>query len=210
MPIRPRRAKRRAQRRPPSRPRPRRLRPAEPAFPREELHRRLGAAGPVAVIGIGSELHGDDAAGVLVARKLGARRAAPAGRLRAFEAGGAPENVTGDLIRFLGSGAGPGRPHVLLVDAANLDLAAGQMKLLAPEDLDGISCSTHRLPLGVLGRYLAERSGCQVSVLGIQPKSVSFLAPVSPEVRRAVTLVAAELRSLLGRAPRAAGKKRAP
>ena len=66
--------------------------PAKPASLRKILSKSLNKAGRIALVGIGSELHGDDAVGVLVARKLSAACRRVAGsRVRAFDGGTAPE-----------------------------------------------------------------------------------------------------------------------
>lgn len=178
----------------------RRPRAAKPPPLRETLRRRLADSGRIAVVGIGSELRGDDAVGALVARKLAAaRKGLPAERFRVFDAGTVPENLTGAVARFLtGGGAGAARPHLVLVDAAELGAPPGAIRLLAAEEIGGLSCSTHSLPLSVLAAYLVERAGCDVTVVAVQPRSVGFGAPVSPEAAKAVRSVALALRAVGG------------
>ncbi len=160
---------------------------------KEELHRRLerpGEAGCVprlAVVGVGSEMHGDDAAGVLAARAL-----MPLGsdRLLVIDAGPAPENITGILRRF--------EPDfILLIDAADMGEAPGAVRWIEGQDAEGISGATHSLPLNMLARYLTEELGCEVTLLGIQPRTISPLtAAPSPEVRRAVEDIAEAISAL--------------
>ena len=75
--------------------------------------RRLNRPPRLAVVGIGHELRGDDAAGVRVARALQSRFPT-SDALVAIDAGSAPENHTGALRRF--------KPDlVLLIDAAQIE-----------------------------------------------------------------------------------------
>lgn len=132
----------------------------------------------VAVLGIGHELCGDDAAGIMLARKLIAKAGNYEGML-ALETGPAPENFTGTVRRF--------RPDlVLLVDAAQMDSAPGEIRWLDWENLSGISASTHTMPLDIIVAYLTAELNCQAGFLGIQPAGNAVGAPLSPQVREAV------------------------
>ena len=141
----------------------------------------------VAVVGIGHELRGDDAAGVLIARSLQRRPEYQAGgHLLAIDAGMAPENVAGTLRRF-------GPDLVLLVDAAQMGAAPGAIVWLAWQDAEGISASTHSFPVSLLAGYLVDELGCAVGLLGIQPADTALDAPLSPPMRQAVDAVVQEL-----------------
>jgi hydrogenase maturation protease HycI len=132
----------------------------------------------LALVGIGHELRGDDAAGVLVAR--GVQEAwAEQEHLLCLDAGSAPENCTSRLRRF-------GPDLVLLVDAAYLDESPGAVRWLHWSETSGLSASTHTLPPYLLARYLTEELGCEVALLGIQPADMWPGAGVSEEVQRAV------------------------
>lgn len=139
----------------------------------------------VAVVGVGHELRGDDAAGVAVARAL-RELVAPGSRLLAIDAGPAPENYTGTLRRF-------GPDLVLLIDAAQMGDAPGAVRWLTWQAIGGISASTHTLPLHVLAGFLAADIGCEVALIGIQPGGTALGTSLSPAVRRAVDLVVREL-----------------
>ena len=134
----------------------------------------------VAILGIGNPLRSDDAAGVLVARRL-----ADSALIRdldsvlVIEAGHAPENATAELRRFA--------PQVvLLIDAAEMGEAPGTIRRVAMEEIDGMSASTHTLPLSMLAKYLILELGCDVRVLGIQPHSTEIGESVSRDVLQAV------------------------
>jgi hydrogenase 3 maturation protease len=159
----------------------------------------------IAVVGIGHELRGDDAAGIAVACALQAwtadggpqtaersvcRPPSAVCRLLVINAGPAPENHTGPLRRF--------KPDlVLLVDAAQIGEAPGTVRYLAWQATTGLSASTHTLPPYVFANYLTASLGCEVALLGIQPADTSIGAPFSPAVRQAVEVVAQVLADAL-------------
>ena len=96
-----------------------------------------------------------------------------------IEAGQAPENRTAELRRFA--------PHlVLIVDAAELGEAPGAIAWIPEERIDGMSASTHSLPLSMLARYLTMELSCSVMFLGLQPASNEVSETISQEVLQAV------------------------
>lgn len=166
------------------------------------LKASLRLARSLAVVGIGSDLRGDDIAGLLVLRHLRAAitrsrsktiHSDASERVRLFDGGTAPENLTGEIVRFQPS-------HILLVDAADLGQKPGAVKLLEPETIGGVSFSTHVLPLSILADYLKRALPCRIVILGIQPGATGFgLTPsrkISQTARRLarVILNAAPLR----------------
>lgn len=159
---------------------------------RERLKQSLKTRRPsdrIAIVGIGNELNGDDAAGVLVVRAL---RGSLSGRetVLLIDAGAVPENFTGSLRRFA-----PGL--VLLVDAADMGTKPGEIAFVHWQDAEGFSASTHTLPISVFGEYLSNEFGCEVMLLGIQPAHLDFDRPLSAPVRAAVNVVAEELTGAL-------------
>ncbi|NDJ84470.1 MAG: hydrogenase 3 maturation endopeptidase HyCI [Chloroflexi bacterium] len=136
----------------------------------------------IAVIGIGNELMGDDAAGVVTVRQL-SPLLEEVPHVCIIDGGGAPENHTGRLREL--------PPDlVILVDAAQLDAAPGTIQWLAWEATSGLSASTHTMPPYMLAKYLIQEFNCSVGLLGIQPAQVGVDLPISPPVSHAVgTLV---------------------
>jgi hydrogenase 3 maturation protease len=147
----------------------------------------------IAVLGIGHELCGDDAAGIMLARELKAK-ADISECLLALETGPAPENFTGTVRRF--------EPDlVLLVDAAQMNAAPGEVRWLDWKNLGGISASTHTMPLDIIVAYLTAELGCQAGFLGIQPVGNLVGAPLSPEVQKAIENTAQSLMEMLTEIP---------
>jgi hydrogenase 3 maturation protease len=144
----------------------------------------------ICLVGVGSDLRGDDSAGLWVARAL--LKDDTLGRmthLLVIEGGPAPENHTGKIRAF--------KPDaVVLVDAANLDEPPGATRWISLDEIDGMSASSHSLPLSMLGSFLNSEMGCEVLVLGIQPAQNEFDAHVSPAVQAAVDQVVMDFRKL--------------
>ncbi len=139
-------------------------------------------------MGIGNELNGDDAAGVMVARRLAASLP-PREHLLVLEAGLAPENFTGSLRRF--------RPNlVLLADAGDFGGQPGEVALIDWQEAQGFSASTHTMPPSILAGYLHAELSCAIYILAIQPARTDFDAPLSAPVEQAIRLLSVELRSL--------------
>lgn len=141
------------------------------------------AGGRVAVVGLGSELHSDDCAGVLAAQEIEKSKLSG---VRCFIGGCAPENITGELIRYA--------PQLIIfVDAADIGGAAGEVRLIAPEEIVGMTFSTHTLPLHLVVTYLAQSLQCEFAVVGIQPHSIAFGDSVAAPVLQAVEAVVREV-----------------
>lgn len=143
----------------------------------------------LALLGIGNELNGDDAAGVLITRRLIAllpRRE----HLLVLEAGLAPENFTGPLRRF--------RPElVLLVDAGDFGGQPGEVDLIDWKEAHGFSASTHTLPPAVLAGYLSFELHCEIAILAVQAARTEFDTPPSPEVEQGIASVVSGLLTIL-------------
>lgn len=106
------------------------------------------------------------------------------------EAGLAPENFTGVLRRFAPDA-------VLLIDAAQMGMAAGAVDCVNWQDSEGYGASTHTLPPSTIADFLVREMGCRVSIIGIQPQSLEFDQPVSSAVLMAVDQVVRELTRML-------------
>ncbi len=132
----------------------------------------------IAIVGIGKDQHGDDAAGMWVARALAEHKfAADVGRVLVIETSRGPENVTADLRPF--------RPQVIiLIDSVQMDLPAGEIAWVSLETTT--SASSRNLPIFMLARYLTLEFNCTIHLLGIQPAQSEAFTPMSSQAQAAV------------------------
>ena len=159
---------------------------------------RWRPARKLAIVGIGSDLRGDDIAGLLVIRALRSALVRSKSKIiRLFDGGTAPENLTGEIVRFQPS-------HILLVDAAELGQKPGTVKLIEPETIGGMTFSTHVLPLSILADYLKRALPCRIIILGIQPGHTGFGTTPSRAISQAARRLA---RLILNAAPLRGAKK---
>ena len=149
------------------------------------LQKRLKSAKKIAVLGVGSLLRGDDCAGVVTAKLLKKNRGKISTRrkMKVFIGETAPENLTGAIRRF-------GPDHIIMIDAAQLAKPAGTVKLIDVKKATGFSFSTHHLPLKVLGDYLVKDLGCEITVIGVQPRCCDFNVSPSKEIIQSTKVLA--------------------
>ncbi len=146
----------------------------------------------VVLLGVGSDLRSDDGVGVAVADRVSHLGLAG---IVTINGGTAPENATADVRK-----AAP--THLLIVDSADMGETPGTIRLIAPDEIGGISFGTHSLPLSVLAGYLSTETGCSVIVMGIQPRSIEFGEALSAEASRAADEAAAAIAEAVGAAVR--------
>lgn len=145
----------------------------------------------LAIVGVGSREHGDDAAGPQFIDQL-QTAGLPGERVLLIDAGPSPENFTGPLRRF--------QPHlVILADAAWMVLPPGSVALLNEDQIGGVSASTHGMPLSMLSHFLREEIGCRVVLLAFQPVITAWGSSLEKDVLQAVMKTATELTRLYSR-----------
>lgn len=153
---------------------------------------RIKKAKKIAVLGVGSDLRADDAAGMLAAKfiedSLGKKKSAV--NLKVFFGETAPENVTGEIKKFKPT-------HVIIIDSADMGKKAGAVELLEPEKIANVSFSTHQLPLKIMADYLVISLNCRVVIIAIQPKTLKFSNPLSREVKSAARLISTAITETL-------------
>ncbi len=128
------------------------------------------------VLTVGNNMMGDDGAGPLLA-ELMTRRPIPGWTV--VDGGSAPENVVHSVHAL--------RPQrVVVVDAADMSLVPGDIRLIDPADIAGMFImSTHNLPLSFVIDQLKEEIP-EVWFVGIQPDVVAFYFPMTEPVTQAV------------------------
>lgn len=130
---------------------------------------------------LGNPLRGDDGAAVRCGEMLVERKVR---HLEVVLCETVPENFAAPLRR-----TPPER--LIIADACLMGLAPGALRLLGLDCLDGLTETTHGMPLGNLIREILPRE--RVYVIGIEPGSTDFSLSLSPEVKTAVIQLAAAL-----------------
>lgn len=140
-----------------------------------------------AIVCVGNELLGDDAAGALIGRQL-----AGVAPWKVYNVQTAPENF---LFRIADSRP----PTVLMIDAVNFGTEPGTVALLEGGQVTGQGPGTHGPSPAAFLELLAQMHPCPTVVLGIQPAQTAVDAPLSPTVAAAVNGVVAALLALADR-----------
>ena len=131
------------------------------------------------VLTAGSVLRADDAAGPVLSKKM---EDAPLAGWYTIDGGQTPED---DIIEVKRERP----PRLVLVDAADMALPVGSIRLLDKSDVARKSMfTTHSLPLSILIEEI-EQSCDDIVFVGIQPGDTEFYNPMSPKVFDAVDAV---------------------
>lgn len=138
------------------------------------------------ILGIGNPLGSDDAVGSLIARRIHKKlegksstacsKASARGDIMAIDAGVAPESYTSVIRR--------NRPEqLILIDATDMQLPTGSIRLLPPHKIKTVTFSTHQMPLSSLVSYVQEFCG-KIYIIGIQPEQTQVGGRLSASVRK--------------------------
>ncbi|MCE5328786.1 hydrogenase maturation protease [bacterium] len=152
-----------------------------------QLKKKLKDAKKIAVLGIGSELRADDVAGLLVAEELKKNKNP---KLKIFLGSTAPENFTGEIIKY-------NPTHIIIIDSMDMDREAGSTLLISPEEVGGVSFSTHMLPVKMMVDYLLASLKCEIIIIGIQPKILLFGGIISKEVEKSTKQISGVIQQIL-------------
>ncbi len=156
---------------------------------KEKLLRQISDMKKVAIMGVGNDLRGDDAAGLEVVRTLKLSSDFK-NIIQIIDAGSVPENYS-ELIREFRA------THLIIIDAAVMNGYPGEIRLIDEDQIGDVFISTHRLPLNLLSTFLKNSTGTKTIFIGIQPKSVGFGETITEEVSQSVKLVVALLKEVV-------------
>ncbi|MEM3506285.1 MAG: hydrogenase maturation peptidase HycI [Candidatus Bathyarchaeia archaeon] len=137
----------------------------------------------IVIAGIGNSMRKDDAIGIEIVKKLAGKTPS---HVYLLECENVPENFIGAIERI-------NPTHILLIDSGQLNASPGSFALISPEQIGGISISTHTLPLSIFIKYIKQTINAKVIALVIQPKSLSFGRGLSKEVKKARDILAKKL-----------------
>jgi hydrogenase 3 maturation protease len=127
----------------------------------------------IVVAGIGNPIRSDDYVGLKIIESL---RGKVPETVCLLECETVPENYLSEIENFKPT-------HVLLVDAAFLELKPGEASLVDSERMmDYSAISTHALPLKIFCEHLKKATDAKIGLLLIEPKDMDFGEGLSVEV----------------------------
>jgi len=139
------------------------------------LRNWLSSSKRVVIAGIGNPLRKDDSVGM---RIVGNLRNKVSKAVYLVECETVPESFIKPIEEFKPT-------HILIIDAALLNLQPGSSKLIEPSQLaERIAISTHALPLRILCEYLERTTEAKIAILAIQPKDASFGEGLTAELEK--------------------------
>jgi hydrogenase 3 maturation protease len=146
--------------------------PASPSF-EEELKQWLSGATSVVIAGIGNEIRRDDFVGVKIIQDLQGK---VSGKVHLIECETVPESFMDEIVELKPS-------HVLLIDAALLDLLSGEVRLYdAAKVVNVPAITTHMLPLRVFCDYITHMAQTKLALLLVEPGNTDFGEGLTDEV----------------------------
>lgn len=130
------------------------------------------------ILGIGNELNGDDAAGVLIVRNL-SKKIPKLDQIQLLEGSIAPENYSSVIRKF-------NPDWIWLIDAAVFGGNPGRVQLFDTARIETLSGNTHRLSPNLLLSFLQLDTDAEALLIGIQPEVVDPFSEISPAVRQSI------------------------
>ena len=82
---------------------------------------------------------------------------------------------------------------LVIVDAVDMGLPAGAVRIVPPDRIEDCGIGTHTLPLTALISFIGDDAGA-VIVVGIQPATLDSKEELSPAVREGANALAALIR----------------
>jgi hydrogenase 3 maturation protease len=142
----------------------------------DALEEWITDAGKVVVAGIGNPIRRDDFVGVKIVQDLEGKVSK---NVSLIECETVPESFMQEIVDLKPS-------HVLLVDAAILDLKPGETRLVFPEQVtDFPAITTHVLPLRIFCEYVTNMAEAKIALLLIEPENTEFGEGLTQKVQTA-------------------------
>ena len=153
-----------------------------------DLKNWLSNAQKVVIAGIGNPLRKDDFVGIEIVRNLQNKVSQS---VYLIECETVPESFIEPITEFKPT-------HILIIDAAILNLKPGSSKFIEPTQMvKQTAISTHALPLRIFCEYLAKTTGAKIALLVIQPKDTSFGEGLTSKLRETATNLTTLLSKIL-------------
>jgi hydrogenase 3 maturation protease len=112
------------------------------------------------VMCIGNRYGGDDGIGPYIADCLNDNK-----KITAIDCGIIPENYTSVVKKY-------NPKNLIIIDAAEMDLKPGEIRLINKEKIGLMHISTHNIPISLLINYL-EKYVKNIHFIGIQPNKMA-------------------------------------
>ena len=141
----------------------------------------------VVLVGVGNPMRADDGVGPKIIELLQEK---PIDNVLLINSETVPESFTKKVTDYQPT-------HVMLVDAANFRGATGDTKMITSAQIGGQAVSTHSLPLTIFINVIEHDLDISVMLLGIQPHTIHFMSPMTPEIESAATSIANTLYQVL-------------
>ena len=155
----------------------------------EDLSEIIKTSKKIVFCGIGNSLRGDDAFGIIVARRL--EKNIHTRDILVLDCGETPE-------MFLDKIAGFNPDTIIFIDAVDFGGNHGDLIITDPHSTLGNTLSTHNLPLKLLWLYLKERLGnANMYLIGVQPAETSLGSKPSRKIVERAFRLSDYLSSLL-------------
>jgi hydrogenase 3 maturation protease len=145
---------------------------------KQELKKFAEKYSKIIFLCIGNDMRGDDGLGPLMARNL-TKLLKNQSELLVINAETVPENYSG-LIRK------ENPSHIIFIDAVEMKMNPGSIKLVKCEEIAEYNISTHAMPLSFIIKYLESFTDAKMLLIGIQPKNMEMSNPISKEVKSGV------------------------
>jgi hydrogenase 3 maturation protease len=123
-------------------------------------------------------MRADDAIGPLIAENLN-KLFLNQPDLIVINAETVPENYTG-LIRK------ENPSHIIFIDAVEMKMNPGDIKLIQKDEIIDYSISTHAMPLSFMIKYLESFTDAKMLLIGVQPKNLEMSQNRSLEIKNSL------------------------
>jgi len=134
----------------------------------------------IIILGVGNFLKRDDWIGCYATKIL--KRELKTKNIQFIVGGISPEAFAEKMVR-----AKPTK--VIILDAVNMGLKPGQVKVIDIKKIKQTLPNTHKPSLRILIDYLRKTTDAVIKIIGIQPKNVDFGERISKEVKDAVPAI---------------------
>lgn len=131
----------------------------------------------VLFIGLGNEWRADDAAGLILLRRL--RQRPELKDYKCIEAGSNPENFLQDILDSQAS-------HIIVIDTAKAGNPAGTIEFLKKQQFDHRQISTHTFSVDIIEEYLRRHRPIHFYYLGIEPLTTEFDTSLSDVIKQKI------------------------